>query len=988
MHTNSDHLNRRDVLLLLSLAGIVVIVFWRLALTNLIIGSGDLFFYFYPYRDYASEAVRSGRVPLWNPYSFMGVPFLANSQAGFLYPLNLALAWLPVERMVNASIVLHSALAAMGAFLWGRRGLGLGRPAAWLTGLCFGLGGYFLAQVEHLNQVQVLAWLPWLLWVYTWQKPRRFTPMSDAAWSGVHTMVLGLIIALQFLAGHTQSVFICLVGLAGYTFLPTSWEVIRGRSVWRELVRPSAIVAGAAILGGVLAAVQLLPTLELSRLSIRSGGLPYKEAVSFSLRPELVGRALLPSWGAALFPEFVAYVGIVGLGLAVVAVWADWWEEKARRSVDRRQASAAMSRQIFLARRGALVLVVLGFFLALGGYNPVYVLLVKLAPGFDLFRAPARWLALYAIGVSGLAGIGLEMIAAQVEAKDDECVQAGHDRHSRSLWMTLAVAGGLLGASVLVGHIVAGDSVPDLAPPLVLRSVVGWVLAAVAFGALIYFGVVSRRLRSVRGLTLLLLLLVVIELMLASVFLPFNRATVPEALTSLRPAVAHLLGEANATVQGPPARFLSISDIFFDPGDKPEIEIILNPQLSKDAVYDYIIATKQKEVLIPNLPLYYGLPAMDGYDGGVLPLRRYVTLERLYLPEESVAIDGRLRENLEEVPDGRWLSLFNVRYIITDKVRDAWFDDVFYDLQMGATLGAHEEAKAGYVPVLPATALGVVYQADGAAQGASLADVDVTFEDGAEITLPLIADGADVGDRVARLSWGNASAPAAINVRGVWDTGQVSIRGLSLIDERTGAFLPVVVSDSGHFRLVHSGDVKIYENLDLMPRLFFAPQALLVPDGETALNAMRDPAFDPQKSVVLEDSVTLGDASPFAGSQPSVGHGAEIEVLSYEPEKVVATVVAPSDGWLVLSDAWYPGWEATLDGNPVPVERANVLFRAIAVPAGTHHIELLFQPTSFRLGAAISLVAFGLLLLCLTWLLIARKATGKAQGVITESSSD
>jgi uncharacterized membrane protein YfhO len=151
---------------------------------------------------------------------------------------------------------------------------------------------------------------------------------------------------------------------------------------------------------------------------------------------------------------------------------------------------------------------------------------------------------------------------------------------------------------------------------------------------------------------------------------------------------------------------------------------------------------------------------------------------------------------------------------------------------------------------------------------------------------------------------------------------------------------------------------------------------------------MRDPAFDPQKSVVLEDSVTLGDASPFAGSQPSVGHGAEIEVLSYEPEKVVATVVAPSDGWLVLSDAWYPGWKATLDGNPVPVERANVLFRAIAVPAGTHHIELFFQPTSFRLGAVISLVAFGLLLLCLTWLLMAGKATGKTQGVITESSSD
>ena len=156
-------------LALLALAALAVLLFWRLALTNLIVGRGDLFFYFYPYRDYASAAVRVGRVPLWNPYLFMGAPFLANSQAGFFYPFNLALAWMPVERMVNASIVLHAVLAAVGAYLWGRAGLGLTRPGAWLAGLLYGLGGYFVAQVEHLNQIQVLAWLPWLLWLFQWR---------------------------------------------------------------------------------------------------------------------------------------------------------------------------------------------------------------------------------------------------------------------------------------------------------------------------------------------------------------------------------------------------------------------------------------------------------------------------------------------------------------------------------------------------------------------------------------------------------------------------------------------------------------------------------------------------------------------------------------------------------------------------------------------------------------------------------------------------
>ena len=111
------------VLVLISNFLFPLVVFWRLALTDLIIGRGDIFFYFYPYRDFASAAARAGRVPLWNPFLFMGAPFLANSQAGFFYPLNLALAWLPVERMVSASIVVHAALAATGAYLWGRGGL-------------------------------------------------------------------------------------------------------------------------------------------------------------------------------------------------------------------------------------------------------------------------------------------------------------------------------------------------------------------------------------------------------------------------------------------------------------------------------------------------------------------------------------------------------------------------------------------------------------------------------------------------------------------------------------------------------------------------------------------------------------------------------------------------------------------------------------------------------------------------------------------------
>jgi len=927
---------RKDGLALLSLGGLVVLFLWRLALTDLIIGRGDLFFYFYPYRDFAAAAARAGRVPLWNPYLFMGAPFLANSQAGFFYPLNLALAWLPVECMVNASLVIHTVLAATGAYVWGRGGLALGRPAAWLSGVCYGLGGYYLAQVEHLNQVQVLAWLPWLLRVASgkWQVASGKWQVGEwqvasGKWQGAGSAFrmtgLAAIIGVQFLAGHTQSVFICLVGVAGYVGLPLAWDVWRRRVSWRALARPITVLLGAALLGAALAAAQLVPTWELTQLSVRSGGLPYKEAVSFSLRPGLLGRALLPGWGATLFPEFVAYVGVTGLALAVVGgVTAGIDSSRARNG-----------------RRGALILAGLGLFLALGGFNPLYFLLVKLAPGFGLFRAPARWLALYAIGVAGLAGVGLDRLVARADAPKPRRWRVG--------WL---VVGAGLAFLVIGGHLLGSDAEPDLAPPLNLAPVLGWLAAALIFGSALYL----------HAPRITLSILVICELLAASQFLPLQRATAPGALTSLRPAVAHLL--AAAADETPPARFLSISDILFDPGDKPEIETALESQLSNDAVYDYLIATKQKEVLIPNLPLYYRLPAVDGYDGGVLPLRRYVTLEQLYMPAEQVAIDGRLRENLESVPDGRWLSLFNVRYVVTDKLGDAWLDDVFYDLQMGAHLFAGQEAVVGYTPPLEATALGVVYQADGAPADAALARLEVTFESRVQ-TLVLRAGATATGDRVARLSWGRAEAPTSIRVRGVWQAGAVFIRGLSLIDERTAVFQALVLSDRGRFRLVHSGDVKIYENLDVLPRAFFVSQAVTAPDDAAALAVMNDPAFDPATTAVLAGKPDA-EPAPISNLQSPISNpqsrASVPNFVRYEPEHVIVDLVAPANGWLVLTDAWYPDWEVRVDGQAAVVERADVLFRAVAVSAGAHRVEWVYRPASFQRGAAVSLGGLVMLL--------------------------
>ncbi|MBI5082458.1 MAG: hypothetical protein HZB17_14330 [Chloroflexi bacterium] len=355
---------------------LLVIVFLRQAtFTNLIFPRGDTFFYFYPYWEYRAQSLLAGRLPLWNPYIFMGVPFLANSQAGVFYPLNLPLIFFSAPVAVKITIIVHLIIATWGTYLLARSIFNLQPLPAAFAATLFALGGYLTAQVEHVNQLQGLAWMPFALWAtsnifnFKLQTPKLIVHSSL-----FHCSLLSLFIALQLTAGHTQTTFITLVAcviVALYTVISEQWTVISKQSpISTQSVQslitnyklPISLFIVHCSLGFGLAALQLLPTLELSRLSLRGGGLPLNEAISFSLNPLLIGRALLPGYSRMIFSEFVGYIGVIPLTLAVVGV-----------------TEIRRDRLIVLAAIIAFV----GLFLAFGGYNPIYLILARLVPGFN-----------------------------------------------------------------------------------------------------------------------------------------------------------------------------------------------------------------------------------------------------------------------------------------------------------------------------------------------------------------------------------------------------------------------------------------------------------------------------------------------------------------------------------------------------------------------------------------------------------------------------
>jgi hypothetical protein len=657
----------------------------------------------------------------------------------------------------------------------------------------------------------------------------------------------------------------------------------------------------------------------------------------------LLTRALLPTYSQSLFSEYVAFLPLTALLLAFVGGWR--WRQ----------------------RRGVLpvlVLTMMGLFLALGAFNPLYWLLARL-PGFNLFRVPARWLVLYALGAALLAGAGWDVISGG-QWKEQVGQAQRPWRWGLSVLLLLMVWGAL--SVPLTRFIPTGSEAPAEWPSWL--TWLGWTAELTIGFLLLSWHQKTSLIKDIRltppHLFFSSFLLIVVFLFLASRSHPYNNLTAPQAYFSLRPPITRLQAAtlcrpqpcsladltadrqsnylSNPSTRQPIPRFLSLSDIFFDPGDQGEIEAIYGQQLSIDALYDYVVATKQKEIIAPNLPLAYGLASVDGFDGGILPLASYSQLMRLILPQDVTTSDGRLREHLPAVPEAHWLDLFNARYTITDKTGDVWRREVFFDRQHPVTLAQGQTAAVGYVPDFEATELWLMASAEPGT-------VTVVAVDGEtwRLTPELLQPD------LYRVSWPGAAVAKSITLSSPPASASSPLQGLglSLVDGRDGTFRPLVL---GNYRLIHSGDVKIYENLDVLPRAFLVYDWQWQPDVAASVAAMNAPDFDPRQTVVL---IGEGEA-PAPVSRPS----GQVEILSYEPERIVLGTESETAGLLLLIDAYYPGWETAVVGRPAPLYQADGLFRGVMIPAGEHEIVFNFAPASLAVGWIVSAVGF------LFWLLL------------------
>jgi hypothetical protein len=389
------------------LAGLCLLFFWRdltpVAADRWSFAAGDFVQQFYAFARYEAARLQSGQLPLWNPYIYSGHPFVADIQSAVFYPPSL-LTMLLTEvrgfafRALELEAIGHFFLAALFTYLLARR-LTRSRAGALLAAIAFAFSGYLTSYPPlQLAILETMVWLPLILLLLDVAADRL---ESGTAWAASRWAVAsGLALGVAILAGHPQSSL--LVGYGGLAFgLFRFWPRASARrpSAWKW---PLALLACYGLFGLGLAAVQLLPSLELMRLSTRAA-LAFDEAGS-GFTPYDLLQPILPALGGNT-PAL--YLGVLPLGLAILALTA------VRR--DRTEAPASRRMIAFLGW-SALVALLLSFGKHIAAYPVAYLL----APGWGIFRGQERTIAWAVLAVALMAGYGMAWLVRRWAAQSSE----------------------------------------------------------------------------------------------------------------------------------------------------------------------------------------------------------------------------------------------------------------------------------------------------------------------------------------------------------------------------------------------------------------------------------------------------------------------------------------------------------------------------------------------------------------------------------------
>ncbi len=347
---------------------------------------------------FSSRLWHEGIMPLWTPYLLGGFPQIADLQVAIFYPINLLIGLFRVftPQLVLFQIVIHYIIAGVGTFLLARH-FSKNYLFSLGAGLAFAFGGFMIGHASHLGMQNTIAWLPFIFFLLlkTLEQNRFIT----ALWCG-------FFLGVAFLAGHFQmSLYVAFAIGAYWLYDLITFSFIR---IWRHVkYKEEGVILGIIIskiisivvifaVAAGIAAIQLAPTFELSKLSQRSA-IPLEVSQTESLKPSGLRALVVPNYKNVAEGTYLGqwdrtqhylFLSIAILFLAFLGL-----------------ATGVIHRS---TRKNTIFFIILGL-LALeysfGKYAGFQKLFYDYLPFFDKVRAPANMMALFNLSVIVLASI-------------------------------------------------------------------------------------------------------------------------------------------------------------------------------------------------------------------------------------------------------------------------------------------------------------------------------------------------------------------------------------------------------------------------------------------------------------------------------------------------------------------------------------------------------------------------------------------------------
>lgn len=906
-----------------------------------------------PWQIFDRESFRAGKIPLWNPYNGNGTPQLANYQSAVFSPFSLPYYLLTMRMGLVVSPFLKLFAAGFFTFLFLKQIKARQFPAL-VGGTAFMFCGYnltFLGWPHSGVTFSLPATLYFVEWVFSRYEQSLLVENktgSGVSWRDYFGGLAGLSLSVGagLLAGHPETFYFAMLPFSAYVLFRLLNLWFKQRGGWATVLKLGKLVGqvGAAFLVGVgMAAVQLLPFLEYYlngfQLTAREESIAGSAAFStdtwgFFFLPNLLGMGseALGSVGLKYVETNSLHIGGLILFLALMSLWF-------------------IGRDKFIAFfGGAFILWVIY------GYNILGLATwFRLVPGITMVSV-GRCQVIGLFSLSCCAALFLERL---YKRKNFAPVTSGNwaeaTPQAKSLlkskqYLALPLTSALVGLGMLA---FAFDSsrgflerhfaqlqpetknfLPDLPGQVWIFGLTfgGGLLAVVMLGF-----VRNLALRAILGGGLVLMVFIQNGYLLKDYY-----PTIPDRF--FYPVTASIK-QLQETVKNQRLVIVGWNTI---PSDVNTIYKMPMPH-SYDALYiKYYnqLATK----VFGNQTLIFSL------------LRADERVLQLFGVDYYMAGRGDFKLDMSNV-DSQFTAhqLAPSTEILPEREISQSFRPVGDDLwQVVAFLQPFNRTnkctlKASLQEVATSRLITEQSFPCQSFQGDQPAPLKLTFPPVAEAQgkeFRLILSSADSQPGNALAVWVKPDL--------VYPDGQLSSGGQI---QPGGLAFDFYSGNRQNFEKITNFAVHtLYRYKNSLSKYYTVGQGLVVDSDAQALDLATRREFQPSQNILLTKAEAARLSQPLLTQTSSPTEKAEsAKVLAEDDTAVRLRVSRKQPGYLVLTNAWYPGWKAKVNGVEKPVLRANYAFQALEVPAGDSQIEVYYDPDSFRYGGLLSLICLGLI---------------------------